>query len=93
MPRLIATWSRDYVYPYRFGKSLLERERASEALPYLERAAARAYGENRLRVAELRVKALKRLGRQDDARAVAAEALKANGPWFPELAKSLKAEL
>jgi thiol-disulfide isomerase/thioredoxin len=93
MPRLIATWPHDYVYPYRFGKSLLERERASEALPYLERAAARAYGENRLRVAELRVKALKRLGRQDDARAVAAEALKANGPWFPDLARSLKAEL
>lgn len=93
MPRLIATWPHDYVYPYRFGKSLLERERASEALPYLERAAARAYGENRLRVAELRVKALKRLGRQDDARAVAAEALKANGPWFPELARSLKAQL
>ncbi|MCC2655616.1 MAG: hypothetical protein K0Q76_724 [Panacagrimonas sp.] len=93
MPRLIATWPNDYVYPYRFGKSLLERERASEALPYLERAAARAYGENRLRVAELRVKALKRLGRQDDARAVAAEALKTNGPWFPDLAKSLKAEL
>lgn len=93
MPRLIATWPHDYVYPYRFGKSLLERERASEALPYLERAAARAYGENRLRVAELRVKALKRLGRQDDARAVAAEALKANGPWFPELAQSLKSQL
>lgn len=93
MPRLIATWPHDYVYPYRFGKSLLERERVSEALPYLERAAAHAYGENRLRVAELRVKALKRLGRQDDARAVAAEALKANGPWFPELARSLKAAL
>jgi thiol-disulfide isomerase/thioredoxin len=93
MPRLIATWPNDYVYPYRFGKSLLERERASEALPYLERAAGRAYGENRLRVAELRVKALKRLGRQDDARAVASEALKANGPWFPDLAKSLKSEL
>lgn len=93
MPRLIATWPHDYVYPYRFGKNLLERERVSEALPYLERAATHAYGENRLRVAELRVKALKRLGRQDDARAVASEALKANGPWFPELARSLKAAL
>lgn len=93
MPRLIATWPHDYVYPYRFGKSLLERERASEALPYLERAATRAYGENRLRVAELRVKALKRLGRQEDARAVAAEALKANGPWFPDLVRNLKAAL
>ncbi len=93
MPRLIATWPDDYVYPFRFGRSLLERERASEALPYLERAATRAYGENRLKVAEQRVRALKRLGRVDDARRVAAEALKANGPWFPEQATALKAQL
>jgi len=93
MPRLIATWPDDYVYPYRFGRSLLDRERPSEALPYLERAASRAYGENRLRVAEQRVKALKRLGRVDDAKRVAAEALKANGPWFPEQAAALKAQL
>lgn len=93
MPRLIATWPEDYVYPFRFGRSLLERERPSEALPYLERAAARAYGENRLRVAQQRVRALKRLGRREDARRVAAEALKANGPWFPELVAALKAEL
>jgi hypothetical protein len=93
MPRLIATWPDDYVYPYRFGRSLLDRERPSEALPYLERAATRAYGENRLRVAEQRVKALKRLGRIDDAKRVAAEALKANGPWFPAQAAALKAQL
>ena len=93
MPRLIATWPEDYVYPFRFGRSQLERERSSEALPYLERAAARAYGENRLRVAQQRVRALKRLGRREDARRVAAEALKANGPWFPELVAALKAEL
>ncbi len=93
MPRMVATWPDDYVYPYRFGRSLLDRERASEALPYLERAASRAYGENRLRVAEQRVKALKRLGRLDDAKRVAAEALKANGPWFPEQAAALKAQL
>lgn len=93
LPRLIATWPDDYVYPYRFGRSLVDRERPSEALPYLERAASRAYGENRLRVAEQRVKALRRLNRQDDAKRVAAEALKENGPWFPELAASLKAQL
>ena len=93
LPRLIATWPDDYVYPYRFGRSLVDRERPSEALPYLERAAGRAYGENRLRVAEQRVKALRRLNRQDDAKRVAAEALKENGPWFPELAAALKAQL
>jgi len=34
-----------------------------------------------------------RLGRVDDAKRVAAEALKANGPWFPEQAAALKAQL
>ena len=93
MPKLIATWPEDYVYAFRFGRSLVDRDRASEALPYLSRAAARAYGENRLRVAEQRVKALRRLGQQDEARKVGAEALKANGPWFPELAEALKSQL
>lgn len=93
MPKLIATWPQDYVYAFRYGRSLVERDRASEALPYLERAARKAYGQNRLRVAEQRVKALKRLGRPEEARRVAAEALKANGPWFPEEAAALKAQL
>lgn len=93
MPRLIATWPEDYVYAFRYGRSLLERDHPSRALPYLERAAARAYGQNRLRVAEQRVKALKRLDRPVDARRVAAEALKANGPWFPELVAAIQAQL
>ncbi|MGQ0699108.1 MAG: thioredoxin domain-containing protein [Panacagrimonas sp.] len=93
MPKLIAVWPDDYVYSFRFGRSLLERDRASEALPYLERAAARAYGQNRLRVAELHVKTLKRLGRPEDARRVASEALQANGPWFPELVAAVKSQL
>lgn len=92
MPRLIAAWPDEYVYAFRFGRSLLERDRAREALPFLERAAAQAYGQNRLKVAEIHVRALKRLGRGDDARQVAADALRANGPWFPELAASLKAQ-
>lgn len=93
MPRLIATWPSDYVYAFRFGRSLVDRDRPSEALPYLTRAAQHAYGENRLLVAEQRVKALKRLGRLDEARAVLAEALRANGPWFPERVAALKAQL
>lgn len=93
MPRLVATWPDDYVYAFRYGRSLLERDRASEALPYLERAARHAYGQNRLRVAEQRVKALKRLGEMDEAKRVAAEAFKANGPWFPELVEAVKSQL
>lgn len=91
MLRLIAAWPGDYVYPFRHGRSLLARGKAAEALPYLDQAAAHAYGVNRLQVAEQRVRALQALGRADDARRIAAEALKANGPWFPEEAARLKA--
>ncbi|MGQ0622859.1 MAG: thioredoxin family protein [Panacagrimonas sp.] len=93
MPRLVAAWPDDYVYAFRFGRSLLERDRASEALPYLERAASKAYGVNRLKVAEQHVRALKRLDNGEQARRVAAEALQANGPWFPEEALKLRSEL
>lgn len=91
MPKLIAAWPDDYVYPYRHGKSLLARGQAAAALPLLEQAAAKAYGINRFKVAEQRVLALKALKRDAEARPVVAETLKANGPWFPEEAQKLKA--
>ena len=50
-PKLIAAYPDDYVYPYRWGKSLLERGKPADALPLLEKAAEKAYGENRLVVA------------------------------------------
>lgn len=93
MPKLIAAYPDDYVYAYRYGRSLLERGKPEAALPYLEQAAAKAYGANRLTVASYRVKALKALNRPADARRVVAETLAANGPWFPEEAAKLKAQL
>ena len=57
------------------------------------KAADKAYGENRLGVALYRVKALKALGRRDDAKQVVAEVLEQNGQWFPEQVAKLKAEL
>ncbi|MEQ1438522.1 thioredoxin family protein [Fontimonas sp. SYSU GA230001] len=93
MVQLIAAYPEDYVYAFRHGRSLLSRGKAAEALPYLELAAAKAYGINRLQVAEQRVRALRALGRDADARRVVAETLKANGPWFPEEAARLKALL
>ena len=91
MPRLIAAYPDDYVYAYRHGKSLLARGKAAEALPLLEQAAGKAYGVNRLKVAQQRVLALQALKRADEARRVAGEALKANGPWFADEAQKLKA--
>jgi thiol-disulfide isomerase/thioredoxin len=90
MPKLIAAYPDDYVYAYRYGRSLLERKQAAAALPYLEQAASKTFGVNRLMVATLRVQALLALKRHDDAEKVIAEALEENGPWFPEQAQKLK---
>jgi hypothetical protein len=93
MPKLMAAYPDDYVYAYRYGRSLLDRKKPAEALPYLEQAAEKTFGANRLVVAQLRVKALLALNRRSDAQKVAADALQANGPWFPEAAAELKALL
>lgn len=90
-PKLIAAWPDDYVYYYRFGKTLAARGQYQQALIYLQQAAPKAYGVNRLNVAERRAEVLLKLNRADDARQVVADALKANGPWFPEQAAKLKA--
>ncbi|MEO6689829.1 MAG: thioredoxin family protein [Dokdonella sp.] len=91
--QLIAAYPDDYVYPYRYGKSLLERGNAAAALPLLEKAADKAYGVNRLAVAMQRVKALKALKRQSDADKVVADVLEQNGQWFPEQVAQLRAAL
>lgn len=93
MRKLIAAYPDDYVYAYRYGDSLLQRGDAEAALPFLAQAAGHAYGRNRLRVAELRVRSLQELGEDSAARKLVAEALKANGPWFAEDAAKLKALL
>jgi hypothetical protein len=93
MPKLIAAYLDDYVYAFRHGKRLLERGQAAAALPFLEQAADKAFGVNRLSVASARAKALIALNRRGDAEKVVAEALEANGPWFPEAAAKLKAVL
>ncbi|HWY24047.1 MAG TPA: thioredoxin family protein [Nevskia sp.] len=90
-PKLIAAWPDDYVYYYRFGKTLAVRGQYQQALIYFQQAAPKAYGVNRLNVAEQRAEVLLKLNRADDARQVVADALKANGPWFPEQAAKLKA--
>jgi predicted Zn-dependent protease len=92
-PKLIAAYPDDYVYPYRWGRSLVERDKPKEALPLLEKAAEKAYGENRLVVATFRVKALKALHREQDAQKVVADVLEQNGKWFPEEVEKLKAAL
>jgi len=93
LTKLIAAFPDDYVYAYRFGRSLLDRGQPAQALPYLEQAAQKTFGANRLYVAEARVKALLELDRRGEAEQVVAAALEANGPWFPDQAAKLKAML
>ena len=92
-PKLIAAYPDDYVYAWRYGKNLFERGEFARALPWLEQAAPKAYGVNRLAVAQYRAEALRKLGRDDDAKQVVADALKANGPFFPDEVLKLKAVL
>lgn len=77
----------------RYGRSLVDAGKPADALPYLSQAADKAYGANRLAVALQRVKALKALHRNDEAKKLADDVLETNGPWFPKQADALKAEL
>lgn len=91
--KLIAAYPDDYVYAYRYGRSLVDAGKPADALPYLAQAADKAYGANRLAVALQRVKALKALHRNDEAKKLADDVLEANGPWFPKQAQALKTAL
>jgi thiol-disulfide isomerase/thioredoxin len=93
LPKLIAAYPHDFVYNYRYGRILLTQNKPAEALPYLAQAYDGSYGENRLRVTSYRVKALKALHRDAEAKQVVAEALGTNGPWFPQAAAALKAQV
>ena len=91
--KLIAAYPDDYVYSYRYGRSLLEAGKPEAALPYLSQAASKAYGANRLAVATQQVKALKALHRVDEARKVADQAVADSGPWFPKQTDALRLEV
>lgn len=91
--QLAAAYPDDYDYPFLYGSALLGDHKPAEALPYLEHAADVATGSARLSVARSRAKALIELDRRTEAEKVVAEALKANGPWFPQEAAYLKTVL
>lgn len=88
--QLIAAWPDDYVYNYRHGRRLVESGKAAEGLPYLDAAAKKAYGANRITVATFQVKALRALRRDADARRVVAATTAAEGKAFPEQVKKLQ---
>lgn len=91
--QLIAAYPDDYVYNYRYGRRLVESGKAAEGLPYLEAAAKKAYGANTLSVATYRVKALRELKRDDEAKKLVAQAVASEGKAFPEQAKKLQETL
>lgn len=81
---LIKAYPSDYVYPYRWAKHLVEKGRATEALPWIETADRRAYGANRLMVTDVRARALAALGRRDEARALLERDLRSARGRFPD---------
>jgi len=91
--QLIAAYPDDYVYNYRYGRRLVEGGKAAEGLPYLEAAAKKAYGANTISVATYRVKALRELKRDDEAKKLVAQTVAAQGKAFPEQAKKLQESL
>lgn len=91
--KLVAAYPEDYVYANRYARVLAARGEHEKALPWFAKAAGNAYGLNRLKNAQARVQSLLALQRADEARAVAGEALKANGPWFPDEIAKLKSLL
>jgi thiol-disulfide isomerase/thioredoxin len=88
--KLIAAYPNDYVYAYRHGRNLVENGHAQEGLPFLEKAAAKAYGANKLQVATYRAKALIALGRKDEAKKVVDTVVAQEGKTFPEAAARLR---
>lgn len=90
LEKLVAAYPDDYVYANRYARVLADRGAHENALPWFAKAADKAYGSNRLKNAQARVQSLLALQRADEARQVAAEALKANGPWFPDEVAKLK---
>ena len=88
--QLIAAYPDDYVYNYRYGRRLVEAGKAAEGLPYLEAAAKKAYGANQITVASFRVKALRALHRDEEARKLVAQTVAAQGKAFPEQTKKLQ---
>lgn len=81
---LIKAYPNDYVYAYRWARHLVERGRAGEALPWIDKADQRAYGANRLMVTEVRARALAALGRRADARALLERDLRAARGRYPD---------
>jgi len=91
--QLIAAYPDDYVYSYRYGRRLVESGNPAAGLPYLDAAAKKAYGANRITVAGVRVKALHALNRDAEAKKVIAETVTAEGKAFPEQTKKLQDSL
>jgi len=91
--QLIAAWPDDYVYNYRYGRRLVESGKAAEALPYLDAAAKKAYGANRIVVATYQVKALRATNRDAEAKKVVAATTAAEGKAFPDQVKKLQESL
>lgn len=93
----------DFTWPYALANTLLDAERAAEALPYAEEAVAVGYGDNRLRAVKTQARVLVALGRQPEALALLdrtlaeavrpAEGLDVRTPRYLKALEDLRAEI
>lgn len=84
---LMAAYPDNFFYRAEYGKDLLKRGKAAEALPYLEHAAATASDEDKLGIAFARAKALIALHRRPEAVKLFNDAMHQYEKEFPEMAK------
>lgn len=89
-PRLISAYPQTYVYPYLYGRFLLEKGETAKALEVLDGAKKLAYGAGVLRVANARATALSKLGKKSDALAELDAVLKDNPTSFPKEVAALQ---
>ncbi|MBI4669483.1 MAG: hypothetical protein HY747_09945, partial [Elusimicrobia bacterium] len=83
-PQLITAWPSDYVYPYRFAKYLLGKNKPEPALALISQAARLCYGANCLAVAKIQAEALAVMGRSQEAVAFLSKTIKDNKKVFPK---------
>lgn len=91
LEKLIAAYPDEYVYSWRYAKFLSGKGQHEQALQFYERAAAKSYGVNKLKVTQGQAETLIALNRAPDARTLIDSTLQANGPWFPEESAKLRA--
>ena len=89
-PKLAQAYPSDYVYAYRYAKNLRGRKKNAEALSWIEKAQALAYGANRVAVTQLHAEILKELKQDKAAAELLEKEIQASQADFPKQTQDLR---